>query len=222
MNEVMSEKQKTKPCQKGLIAIVITSVVGVSAYCFHEAYSVQTAKVERHAVKNNIVKRESDGTWGVLPADACGALQNIGLVGINYAKNDANSNIYSCQSQAIQIPSTKGEKTVQYAASGFPEKATHFNLKLRIDGNPNDAENIAARKSWAVYSAVILNQLFPELNFIMSDVKMEELASLTAGKKVDYYIDSKLRVTADVVVDKKNGIGIYSFNIDGLPNLSVN
>ena len=51
---------------------------------------------------------------------------------------------------------------------------------------------------------------------------MEELASLTAGKKVDYYIDSKLRVTADVVVDKKNGIGIYSFNIDGLPNLSVN
>lgn len=221
MNEVVTENQKIKTWQKGLIAILVTSVVGVSAFCFHEAYSVQTAKVESQKVKK-VMKRESDGTWGVVPADACGALQNLGLVGINYAKKDENSNIYACQSQAVQIPSTKGEKTVQYMASGFPEKATHFNLKLRIDGNPNDVENIAARKSWAVYSAVILNQLFPELNFIMSDVQMEQLAGITAGKKVDYYIESKLRVTADVVVDKKNGIDIYSFNIDGLPNLSVN
>ena len=56
-----------------------------------------------------------------------------------------NSDLYSCKSQAIQIPSTKGEKTVQYAASGFPEKATHFNLKLRIDGNPNDAEKLGIK-----------------------------------------------------------------------------
>lgn len=211
-----SESKPTKLLHLIIVFIVIGLVLAICAYCFYSIYDAKQVKVERQANYQKQV-RISDGTWGVEPQVACNVYKEIGLVGMDYKPLLTDPSKYECNSLTVDIPSQKGEKTLQYRASGFPQKATHFTLILTIKDDLNSQESIAARKSWAVYAAVLYTQLFGQTLGEFSEVQMQQLADLGPNAPVNYYKDGKLLITANVEVNE--GVGIYTFNIDGLPNI---
>jgi hypothetical protein len=206
----------TKPVQITIVIIVSSILLAVCVYCFYSIYAIKKTKVEQQAYQKKEI-RESDGTWGVVPNEACTVYQDIGLMGLGYKVQDTKKNLFACNSPIVDIPSKTGKKTLQYQVSGYPEKATHFSLVLTIKDNLDSAESIAARKSWAIYAAVLYTKLFGQTVGEFSESQMQELVALTEKSNVSYYKDGKLLITADVKV--KDGKGTYTFNIDGLPNL---
>lgn len=215
MNDNSVSKQ-TKPLQLIIVFIVVGLILAICAYCFYSIYEAKQVKVERQAYHQKQI-RESDGTWGVEPQVACTVYEEIGLMGLDYKPLLNDPSKYGCNSLTVDIPSKKGKKTLQYRVSGFPQKATHFTLILTIQDDLNSEESIAARKSWAVYAAVLYTQLFGQTVGEFSEIQMQQLADLSPNSPVTYYKDGKLLITADVKVNE--GVGIYTFNIDGLPNL---
>lgn len=209
------EKPK-KSVQITIVILAVAIVVAISGYCFYSIYESKKIKTEHTAFKKKEI-RESDGTWGVVPYQACTVYEDIGLMGLDYKLHDPETNKYACNTSTIDMPSKSGKKTLQYKVSGFAQKATHFSLELNIHDDLNSAESLAARKSWAVYAAVLYTKLFGQAVGEFSEAQMQELVGLSANQPISYYKDGKLLITASVKI--KDGVGTYIFNIDGMPNL---
>lgn len=215
----MNSENVGKPNKKVQITAVIivgALLLAVCGYCFYTIYTIKQTNVEQLAFQEKVI-RESDGTWGVAPNEACTVYQDIGLMGLDYKMHDPQLKKFGCHSPIVDMPSKNGKKTLQYLVSGYPEKATHFSLVLSINDDINSVESLAARKSWAIYAAVLYTKLFGQTVGEFTESQMQELVDLTEKSNVSYYKDGKLLITADVKV--KEGIGTYTFNIDGLPNL---
>src|SRR5690606_13082668 len=89
-------------------------------------------------------------------------------------------NLYGCSTSEIDIPNQKEKKTLQYQVTGFNDKATNIKLVMKITGDQNTAEALVAKKSWAVYSAVLAQTVFSQQ---LSEEEMQQLANINAGKE---------------------------------------
>lgn len=206
----------SKPVQIAIVSIVVLVVVAVAGYCFYTIYQTKQINVKQEAYHQKMV-RESNGTWGVIPKTACTVFEEIGLMGLDYKLYDLDKKLYACNSPIVELPSKTGKKTLQYKVSGYPDKATHFTLVLTVNDKLNSEESIAARKSWAVSAAVLYTNLFGQAVGEFSESQMQELVDLTENSNVSYYKGGKLLITANL--DIQEGVGTYTFNINGLPNL---
>lgn len=189
----------------------------VIGYCVYSIYQSKQTNV-KHEVFQQKLKRESDGTWGVVPLDACNVYEDAGLLALGYKLVDVEKNTYGCSSIKAQIPSEKGVISLQYSAKGYAEKATKFKLVMTMAGDLTPEEVLAARKSWAVYSAVLFTNLFGSMVGEFTESEMQELVDITEKSNINYYKDDKLLVSANV--RKEGEDQIFTFNIDGLPNLN--
>jgi hypothetical protein len=216
MGSVSQKLPLWKTILLGCVSLGTIVVIGYSGY---EVYKAKTTKFDVPLFEQQMAK-ESHGTWGVMPKEACTVFEAVGLMDLGYKLNEKSSGKYTCSSPIVEIPSKTGKKTIQYKASGYPDKATNFQLILTINGNQEDIEAIAARKSWAIYASVLYTNLFGQVVGEFSESQMQSLADLKSGSKLHYYVEDKLLISANVTM--KNGEGVYTFDISGMPNMKVN
>ena len=86
---------------------------------------------------------------------------------------------------------------------------------MKITGDQNTAEALVAKKSWAVYSAVLAQTVFSQQ---LSEEEMQRLANINAGK--EYSRNHNLQLVSNAKYSEVNNVGVYTYEIRGLPVLN--
>lgn len=201
----------------GIAGFITVPVLALTVYCGYEIFREKQPLITPESFKSASVQSlgESDRVWGAAPNSACGALNNANLITSPYSLIDPTANLYGCSTSEIEIPNQKAKKTMQYLVTGFSNKATNIKLVLKIEGNQSSAEAIAARKSWAVYSALLAQTVFSQL---LTEQEMQQLANIEKGKK--YSRNYNLQLVSSGEYTQENKIGVYTYEIRGLPVLN--
>jgi hypothetical protein len=199
-----------------IVSLVGFPVVALTIYCGYQIANtgkpVSTSNAHLKPVERPLT--ESDRVWGATPSSACAALQNANVVTTAYSLIDAEKNLYGCATSEIEIPDQKNKKTLQYTVTGFSDKATNIKLVMRIGGDQTTNDAIVAKKTWAIYSAVLAQTVFSEQ---LNENDMQELANLKEG--VGFKRNYKLKLISDAHYEKINKVGVYTYEIRGLPVL---
>lgn len=201
-----------------IITAIGVPVIAITGYCGYQIFSEKKPNYTPESFKTTVENRpwsESDRVWGAPPNSACGALNNANLITSPYGLIDPKTKVYGCSTAEIEIPNQKAKKTMQYLVTGFADKATNIKLVMKIEGDQVTKEAIAARKSWAVYSAVLAQTVFSQQ---LSEPEMQELANLT--KDSEYSRNYNLQLISNGKYVHKNNVGIYIYEIRGLPVLN--
>lgn len=202
-----------------LIVVIVLPIL-VIIFCGYCAYKIfQTGNVEPKAGRSVTIKpySKSDAVWGAPPASACSALGNVDVVTTPYTLIDRGNDLYGCSTPEIDIPNQKNKKTLQYVVTGFSDKATNLKLIMRIEGDQSSSDAIVAKKSWAIYAAVLSQTVFAQQ---MSESDMQSLANLHEGSAFQKNYNLQLISDAKYLNDHKKGVGVYTYEIRGLPVLS--
>ena len=206
----------TSKKQWAIVGVVGIPVVALTIYCGFQIANtgkpISDSKAHIAPVERPLT--ESDRVWGATPSSACAALQNANVVTTSYALIDADKNLYGCTTSEIEIPEKKIKKTLQYNVTGFSDKATNIKLVMRISGDQASNEAIVARKTWAIYSAILAQTVFSEQ---LNEQDMQELANLKEGG--EFKRNYKLKLISDAHYEKVNKVGVYTYEIRGLPVL---
>lgn len=155
------------------------------------------------------------GYGGAAPASACAALENVNVITSPYALIDSDKKLYGCNTSEIEIPNQKDKKTLQYIVTGFSDKATNIKIVMRIAGSQATDEAIVAKKSWAIYSAVLTQTVFSQQ---LTEQEMQQLSTLKKGES--FKRNFNLQLISDASFKEENKVGIYTYEIRGLPVLN--
>lgn len=190
-------------------------VIGFTTYCGVKIF--HTGNSTNHQSQQFVQKKlsESDRVWGAIPSSACAALANANVITTPYSLIDAKKKLYGCTTTEIEIPNQKNKKTLQYTVTGFNDKATSIKLVMRITGNQNTDEAVMAKKSWAIYSAVLAQTVFSQQ---LSEDEMQKMVQLSDGESIKK--NYNLQLVSDAQYLKEKNIGIYTYEIRGLPVLT--
>ena len=205
---------------KKWMAVVAVSipVLAITGYCGYEIFRDKQPTITPDSFKVSASERvlsESDRVWGAAPNSACAALNNANLITTPYSLIDPEKKLYGCSTSEIEIPNQKAKKTMQYKVTGFSDKATNIKLIMKIEGDQMTNEAIAARKSWAVYSALLAQTVFSQQ---FSEQELQELASLKVNQR--YSRNYNLQLVSSGEFQEINNTGIYTYEIRGLPVLN--
>lgn len=201
-----------------LATAIAVPVIAISVYCGNEILNPDKPVITPDTYKLSPAERplsESDRVWGAAPQSACDALANAHIYTTGYALIDPETNLYGCSTSEIDIPNQKEKKTLQYQVTGFNDKATNIKLVMKITGDQNTAEALVAKKSWAVYSAVLAQTVFSQQ---LSEEEMQRLANIKAGK--EYSRNHNLQLVSNAKYSEVNNVGVYTYEIRGLPVLN--
>lgn len=196
-----------------VISIVVALITAIVIYCLVQIFHKDDAAKLPFAYEQQL--NESDKIWGAVPNSACKALERAYLVTMPYSSGGKDGT-YSCSTPEIGIEGPEDKKTLQYTASGFGDKATNLKLVMKINGNQDSADAIAARKVWTIYSALLAESVFSQ---VMSEDEMQKLAHLDNGKTFSNVYNTQFLAKASV---KKDGlVSVYTYQIQGLPVVSI-
>ena len=201
-----------------IITVVGVPIIALTGYCGYQIFSDKEPVYTQDSFKVSAAERplsESDRVWGAAPNSACGALSNANIITSPYGLIDPLRNMYGCSTAEIEVPNQKAKKTMQYLVTGFADKATNIKLVMKIEGKQTTNEAIAARKSWAVYSALLAQTVFSQQ---LSEPEMQELANLKEGE--EYSRNYNLQLISNGEYVQKDNVGIYTYEIRGLPVLN--
>lgn len=209
-------KEKTKK-------IVIVSTVGIpviifTVFCGYKIYLTGKPLKDTTSINTQNLKRpvsESDRVWGAIPSSACAALANANVVTTPYTLLDAEKNLYGCSTSEIEIPNQKSKKTLQYSVTGFNDKATNIKLVMQIVGSQVTEEAVVAKKSWAIYSAVLAQTVFSQQ---LSEDEMQKMVQLKNGE--NFKKNYNFQLISDAKFEQKKNVGVYTYEIRGLPVLN--
>lgn len=209
----LSDKKKW-----AVITAVGLPIFALTGYCGYQIFSDKKPLYTPDTFKVSSAERpmsESDRVWGASPNSACAALNNANIITAPYGLIDPVKKVYGCSTAEIEVPNQKAKKTMQYLVTGFADKATNIKLVMKIEGEQATNEAIAARKSWAVYSALLAQTVFSQQ---LSEPEMQQLANLKVGEK--YSRNYNLQLISNGEFTQKDNVGIYTFEIRGLPVLN--
>ena len=214
----------TSKKQWAIVGVVGIPVIALTIYCGYQIANTgkPVSGSNAHLTPVERPLTESDRVWGATPSSACAALQNANVVTTSYSLIDADKNLYGCTTSEIEIPDQKNKKTLQYTVTGFSDKATNIKLVMRIGGDQTTNEAIVAKKTWAIYSAILAQTVFSEQ---LNEHDMQELANLKEGSSLNstVYVEGpnnfKLKLISDAHYEKINKVGVYTYEIRGLPVL---
>lgn len=215
LREIMNSSNKKN---WAIITAVGVPIIALTGYCGYQIFSDKEPIYTQDSFKVSASERplsESDRVWGAAPNSACAALNNANIITSPYGLIDPANNVYGCSTAEIEIPNQKAKKTMQYLVTGFADKATSIRLVMKIEGKQATKEAIAARKSWAVYSALLAQTVFSQQ---LSEQEMQQLANLKEGE--EYSRNYNLQLISNGEYVQKDNVGIYTYEIRGLPVLN--
>lgn len=215
LREIMNSSNKK---HWAIITAVGVPIIALTGYCGYQIFSDKKPVYTQDSFKVSAAERplsESDRVWGAAPNSACSALNNANIITSPYGLIDPPKNVYGCSTAEIEIPNQKAKKTMQYLVTGFADKATNIRLVMKIEGNQTTNEAVAARKSWAVYSALLAQTVFSQQ---LSEPEMQQLANLKEGE--EYSRNYNLQLISNGEYVQKDNVGIYTYEIRGLPVLN--
>lgn len=197
-----------------VISIAASFVMAIMYYCIKEIINTDAKSAQLPFYEHQVT--ESDKVWGAIPSSACNALSQAYLVASDYTAVDGANDFYKCETSEVDIEGQKERKTLQYSASGFADKATSLQLVMKIVGDQNSDTAMAARKSWAIYSALLSETVFSQ---VMSEDDMQRLSNLDKKTIFSQVYNQQFVSKANVVSDGFETK--YIFNIQGLPVVDV-
>ena len=201
-----------------VVAAFSVPVIAISAYCGNKILNPEQPKITPDSYKLSDADRalsESDHVWGAAPQSACDALSVAHIYTTGYTLIDPKTNLYGCSTPEIDIPEQKTKKTIQYLVTGFNDKATNIKLVMRISGDQDTEEAKVAKKSWAVYSAVLAQTVFSQQ---LTEEEMQRMATIKKGQ--EYSRNHNLQLVSEAKYSSINNVGVYTYEIRGLPVLN--
>lgn len=203
--------------QVAIISVIAVPVLAMTGYCGYlisnTGKSVAKADVDMPSIERPL--SDSDRVWGASPVSACKALENANIITSDYVIAIPDKKLYGCKTSEIEIPDQKAKKTIQYVVTGFSDKATNIKLILKINGDQSTKESIVAKKTWAIYSAVLAETVFSQQ---LTEPEMQRLANFKDGDV--FKKNHNLQLISDVHYEKIKNVGIYTYQIRGLPVLN--
>lgn len=202
----------------GLIALIAAPVVAITVYCGNKIINPAKPVITPDSYKLSASVRplkQSDRVWGAAPQSACDALANAHIYTTGYSLIDPKTNLFGCSTSEIEIPDQKEKKTLQYLVTGFDDKATNIKLIMKIAGDQMTQEALVAKKSWAVYSAVLAETVFSQQ---LGEEDMQKMASIRGGQ--EYSRNHDLKLVSEAKFKNVNNVGVYTYEIRGLPVLN--
>lgn len=208
-NEILYDERT----RKGVAFFIMALIVIFTLFCIVQVVK-QKEQDKSRTSKPLVGMHPQVNLWGSIPKSACNVFEQQNLFTYPYEKKEG-SKFYSCSTPEIPIPDAKGVKTIQYEAKGFPNKVTEYGLKLRIKNDDDQEGAVASQKVWALYTAVLLANLF---SIELQEADLESLATLKAGKSFSTSYQSKLRMVARA--NEESGFTVYEFKAYGMPMIA--
>ncbi|NNH78833.1 hypothetical protein HLH17_14505 [Acinetobacter sp. ANC 5380] len=207
------------PDRSNLSKIIVTSIVGalVAAVTYYCVVKIMHTNEGGTQITYERPLSESDKIWGATPNSACQALERAYLIPNQYSLIVGTKDSYSCSTAEVGIDGPESKKTMQYSVSGFGDKATNLKLVMKLDGDQNSPDAIAARKAWAIYSALLAESVFSQ---VMSEDEMQKMAHLSHDQSFAKVYNKQFLAKANAI--KGESVSIYTYEIQGLPVISVN
>lgn len=202
---------KSKTFKLLLLLLVFLVVTFVVIYCFRSIVNTHSNVKKPYP---DVVRKasESDGVWGAVPSSACNALAEGRIYTTGYQPISTGSKEYICSSPKVEFVNTKPIKTMQFTGTGYNDKVTKIVLVMRITGKQDTEDALAAKKSWAIYSALMTKSAFSE---ILSEEEMQALVNIKPKDQLIKLHDLKLKSKATYHYDGE--MGVYTYEILGLP-----